>query len=224
MTNKWIKNDSGSSKTWGGQTISNGAYYQIQSQDEADKYGRDTIFFSAIDAGDALIASDNSGNTDFTDPTEGWKFLLGLLAYNVRTRGERSDISMKLCRNSKVTTSSNVTLEFKVPGTYGTDTGREIEGGFACFGTPAPGDYISEINVIDKDNVTGLGANTILKTWHDSDITNYQSKGIWLTTLTEIHSMGDWGLIPSGVYLQLKATKASGDDTLYISLVWGEPD
>lgn len=141
----------------------------------------------------------------------------------VQTRTERGDVSMKLCRISKATSSGSADVEIKVPGTYGTDPGRMIAGGSGCFGTGALGDYISEINVVDKDNVTGLGANTIVKKWHDEDVTSYQSKGMYLMPgLNLIDSMGDWGELPAGLYLQIKVNKASGDDTFYLNIIWGE--
>lgn len=168
---------------------------------------------------ECILPQDGTSETEFENDYKA----NGNKPNTTRTRSERADISMKLCRNSAATSSGVATVEFKVPGTFGTDKGREIEGGYAYFGTDAPGDYIHEINVVDKDNKLGYGAGVTIKKWHDDDVTSYQSSGIWVPKFTTIHAMGDWGSLPSGLYLQIKGTKASGEDTLYVSILWGEP-
>jgi hypothetical protein len=63
---KWIKNDSGSSKTYMGQVIADQTYYEIQSHEE-NSWAHDSALLIDIATSDAIVAKDDSGTTNFTD-------------------------------------------------------------------------------------------------------------------------------------------------------------
>ena len=63
---KWIKNNSGTQSTYGGQDITNGAYYQIQSHQEIS-WANNSALLTDIASGDAIVAKDDSGNNDIAD-------------------------------------------------------------------------------------------------------------------------------------------------------------
>lgn len=145
----------------------------------------------------------------------------------VRTRMERNDISMRLCRAKADTSSGTATVTFRVPGTAGNLKSREIEGGMASFGSRCIGDYIETIKVKDTLNLFGYGAGFVLKEWSDEAITNFQDGGLWLRddAWTEIHAMGDWGELPAQVDLEIVVKKKAGEaeDTAYVDIIWGVP-
>ena len=68
-----VKNNTDSARTWCGQTIEAGAYYEIQAI-EALKWAADADVFASVGDADLLV---NDGTTDFTDPVAGWNWLIG---------------------------------------------------------------------------------------------------------------------------------------------------
>lgn len=176
------------------------------------------VFKDSLSTGDETtldsVVSAHTGAESPEDPTP------------VRSRSERSDISMRLCCNSGTCDSNgDVTIEFKVPGTFGSDVGREVAGGIAFWNVPTAADQITNIDVVDKDNVTGAGAGTVIKSWTDSTQSGYQKAG-WYVPLNgplQLHSLGDWGVLPAGLYLRIKAVGVPTTGSLYINIMWGEP-
>ena len=63
---KWIKNDSGSSKTWVGQVVADQLYYEIQAS-ESFSWANNSLLLTDIASGDAVVAKDDSGDTDIVD-------------------------------------------------------------------------------------------------------------------------------------------------------------
>lgn len=221
---KWIYNNTQSLKTYEGQNIPLNSYYNIQKIEES-RFANSSTLIIDIASSDAIISTTNDSTGHISDVNRAVDFLKDNLPREVQTRTERSDVSMKLCRHKVTTTSNTGTLKIKVPGTFGSSPGRLIAGGFAFFGNGVAGDYVDEINVVDDDNNLGAGAGYIVKSWHDDDVTSYQSSGLWLCPGENIiQSMGDWGEIPAGLYLEIKVVKKAGesDDTFYVTIIWGE--
>lgn len=73
----WIKNASGGSKVYLGQTIANAAYYQIQPQ-ELVNWQNDSTLITDIGNSDAVVAKDDSGSNDISDVNEGINYLKGI--------------------------------------------------------------------------------------------------------------------------------------------------
>lgn len=67
---KYIKNTTNGNKTWVGQLVSSGDYYEIQSHEEA-QWANDSTLLTDIGSGDAVVAKDDSGTTDITDVATG---------------------------------------------------------------------------------------------------------------------------------------------------------
>jgi len=82
----YIKNDTGGTKTWVGQQILAGAYYQIQTS-EHNQWENDSTLLIAIGNGDAVVAEDSSGNKDFSDIADGINFLKGITVEIKRNLG-----------------------------------------------------------------------------------------------------------------------------------------
>jgi hypothetical protein len=71
---KFIKNTSGGSKTWVGQEVANNGYYEIQST-EISSWQNNSILITDIGNSDAVVAKDDSGNTDIADVSDGLNYL-----------------------------------------------------------------------------------------------------------------------------------------------------
>jgi len=74
---KWIKNNSGSNSTYAiGQVIADTAYFEIPTLDEF-LWANDSTLLSDIGSGAAIVAKDDSGNTDIADVNEAINYLKG---------------------------------------------------------------------------------------------------------------------------------------------------
>lgn len=82
---KWIKNTTVGDKTWVGQLVSAGTYYQIQSQEEA-LWANNSVLLTDIASGDALVAKDDSGNNNITDVTSAINYLKDIQVTDVDGR------------------------------------------------------------------------------------------------------------------------------------------
>ena len=68
-----VKNTTGSTGTWVGQQIADGAYYQLQAH-EFIRWAHVTSVFDSVAAGDLVV---NDGNNDFTNHVLGWNWITG---------------------------------------------------------------------------------------------------------------------------------------------------
>jgi hypothetical protein len=66
---KWIKNNTAGDKTWVGQLVPAATYYEIQSNEEV-LWAHNSSLIIDISNGDAIVAKDDSGNTNIIDISE----------------------------------------------------------------------------------------------------------------------------------------------------------
>ncbi len=71
-----VKNDSGSTDTWVGQQIADGAYYELQAT-EYIPWSADSKVFDDIGAGNLIVNKGAEPGDDITDTVRGWKWLAG---------------------------------------------------------------------------------------------------------------------------------------------------
>ncbi len=71
-----VKNDSGSTDTWVGQQIADGAYYELQAT-EIVPWSADTKVFDDIGTGNLVVNKGAEPGDDITDVVKGWKWLAG---------------------------------------------------------------------------------------------------------------------------------------------------
>lgn len=76
---KKIKNNTAGKKTWLGQELDAGSYYEIQIDEELF-WMHNTILDSDINSGDAIV---NDGESDLTDPADGLIHLKAISATHV---------------------------------------------------------------------------------------------------------------------------------------------
>jgi hypothetical protein len=83
---KWIKNNSGGDKTWVGQLITNGSYYEIQDIEE-NAWRSNSQLLTDIGNSIAIVAKDNSGSNDITDVNLAINYLKGILPNPIGLQG-----------------------------------------------------------------------------------------------------------------------------------------
>ena len=99
MSVKKIKNDTGSTKTYLGQDILAGAYYQIQAVEEIS-WSSHSALLTDIGSGDAVV---NDGSVDITDVNDAIDFLKG----NLPTKVEQvHDVNASLEAETAFTTTT----------------------------------------------------------------------------------------------------------------------
>jgi hypothetical protein len=220
-----FKNNKQTSDIWCGVEIQPSDYYEISSI-ELLKWQTDSKVLSDIGSGDGII---NNGTSDIEDVNSAIDYLKNLQPRPVITQFERTDIVLKICcNNSTFDVNGEATLNFQVPGTPGTADGRYVAGGYAFTDVMGFGDKVEEINVIDIDDILGYGANAVLQTYHETDLSDsYKGWYFWPSPQAggeiEIDPMGYYGFLPSGLYLQIKfkKTEASGATKVFCNTWWG---
>ena len=211
-----IRNTDVVSHTWSGQVIVASGFYDIPTA-EVNGFADSGKVFTAVASGQAVISD---GTTDFTDPTEGWKFLIGGLPTEVTTQLEKSDITLKMACGKVVSDASGLAkLDIKVQGTPGTEDGRFVQGGTAWFLNHHPDDRF-KVLIIDVDNIMGYGAGFQVGSYCEMGA----NSGFYAepSGMVSVKSMGFFGFIPSGLYMRMEAQCGDGTiDTLYMNVVWG---
>jgi hypothetical protein len=145
----------------------------------------------------------------------------------VTTQFELNDKDLKLASGeAAVDGSGNAVLNFKVPGTYANGDGRWLTSGTAWFDSPNAHDTVTEINIIDTDNVLGYGANTVVKTYHDNEMPSDQTG--WripnIIGFAKVETLAGYGFVPAEFTIQIKAKKGAGITSGYffVNLEWGK--
>lgn len=168
-------------KNLNNQYVDNGRTYELYGPD-----ANDLTWHTSILKTDPA----NADQTDFEDNHEAnFNFAVGNRAYPFST----SDFDFQgngVLATATKTTTTDIDLVVPSPGMY-------VNGGEVYAKDAVIGDYIV-CQVIDKDNVLGYGANTVLKQW----ITKWY---IIPDTKMEL-STPYAGFIPAGVYMRTKYT------------------
>lgn len=199
---KVIKNISGVEKVWGGQTIAHNASYTCQNQDEANKFALDDSFISSLASSGAEVYSDSS---KISSSASALAYLLGELrdtdgALLVRPRAFSNTDGFRFRGASftgSVATNTTTDIDYKLTAE------RYINGGRLLVDNIGNDDKVT-FQVVDKDNVLGYGAGTVL----DEFIKDY-----YIPTSGNLEVRLDYpAKIAANLYLRLKytSTHASG--------------
>lgn len=127
-----------------------------------------------------------------------------------RTQGrfERDDIVLKLARCAGTADlSGDLVISLVVPGDAGEIT-RYTAGGYAYVETYAWTDALTKVEVVDVDNVFGLGAGTVLKTYHDTEVDTVNQGWFFERSYgaegnVDLEPMGWYGEFRGGLTLRL---------------------
>jgi hypothetical protein len=154
---KWIKNDSGGSKTYLGQQIADGAYYQV-TKTEDGLWANDNTLIVDIANGDAIVAKDDSGNNDITDINKGINHMKDLGVVKMQQALAEDGVTDRPYgwASFTCTKTTTTTKNLKV-----TESGLYMNGGLMYTENHVIGDYVC-VKVVDVDNVLGYGADTVL--------------------------------------------------------------
>jgi hypothetical protein len=154
----------------------------------------------------------------------------------VTTQYELNDKDLHIaCMSGDVDTGTGIAIsQIVIPGTPGSTDGRWVAGGEAFFDHADVKDRVIAIDVVDVDNLLGLGAGTVVKTYHDEEVAE-ENRGWYIGVdqfdatgnagIIEIEPMGYYGFIPAGLYLRITAKKdpANKTGTFRINIAWGKP-
>jgi len=226
---KWIKNNSGSTSTYKGQDIADGAYYEIQSHQELI-WANNSTLLTDIANGDAIVAKDDSGSKDIADVNEAINYLKGILPTEVTTQKEKDNITLKLASKSVNvdTETGEALIEIKVPGIYANSEGRYLESGEAWFDVHHTGDKIVAVEIVDKDNILGYGAGVVVKKYHD-DEADASEQGWRMNPNSpsiKVEALGGYGFAPGELYMRIKGQKSTGNysGVMSINIKWGKTE
>lgn len=168
---KFIKNTSGASKTWVGQTVANTTYYEIQPIEEM-AWANNSTLLTDIAAGDATVAKDDTGNTDITDVAEAINHLKdenpvtidATSPVHTYALAEAHTLRARLIGiiNQTVTKDQTSTLDWAIPNTVylGTNKQSYMDGIHYYAKDAEVGDKMT-FQVVDKDGLV-YPANTVL--------------------------------------------------------------
>jgi hypothetical protein len=93
----WIKNTTDSDKIWSGQVVHAGEYYDIK-EIEVVKWSENVVVLTDIVSGDAVIATDNTGNGDIANINDAINYLKGT---KIHTNSQQYPFSNKTLPDGK---------------------------------------------------------------------------------------------------------------------------
>lgn len=128
--------------------------------------------------------------------------------------------------------SGDCVIEVLVPGTFDPlNPSRLIAEAYIVEDVFGWGDRLTEVNIVDLDNILGAGAGYVVETYHDAEMPS-SSQG-WRFYPTEqsmgeieVEPVGGFGRIPGGLYIQAKFKRATGNTATKIiaDIWWGAKD
>lgn len=160
MLVKKIKNNTAGTKTYIGQDIAAGAYYQIQANEEI-AWVNDATLLADIGKGDAIV---NDGAADLTDVAAGINWLKNNQIQRIQNVVSQDAVTDRPYGWPKVTATKNSTTThyFKVA-----EAGLFLRGGMLHTKDQVIGDYI-DVKIVDKDAVyypAGTVLDDYMKGW-----------------------------------------------------------
>lgn len=132
------------------------------------------------------------------------------------------DVTLKMVKCDGATVNGKAMTQFKVP-----PAGRYITGGAVFFKNPTAGDWATAF-VIDKDNILGYGANTVVGSFTEFEVdpnTN-KFKGWFIPPNAGellVEQMIGLDFLLGGLYLEIDGYKADPNDSdmMYVNVKWG---
>lgn len=221
---KKAKNATANARTWEGQEIASGAYYEL-SVSEYSRWANSSDVIASVCLGDLVM---NDGAKDITLVVDAVSFLRDDMPKEVITQFEKDDKTLKICSGvASVGGDSKATIMIRVPGTPGTGQGRFISAGEAWFSAQHEDDLV-EAWIIDVDNILGYGAGFQVGSYTDDEAAEGQ-KGWRIPAIrgtVRVEAIGGYGFILSGLYIKIAGTKGGGITTgkLFTNLEWGKAD
>lgn len=217
----FVKNISGGVFTLMGKEFTVDESWQLPDNLRSE-WANDSSVIVAIAAGNVIL---NDGASDISDIAKQISYIKNGLPSEVTTQFEKNDKTLKMCSAACDFDANGVALmSIKVPGTYGTDV-RFISGGELWTSDQHKDDRVLEVSIVDVDNILGYGANTVIQTYHDTDVPEAQQG--WRIPFkrgqVDAETIGGYGVIPAELYLSIKVITGHGNatGTAYVNIEWG---
>lgn len=224
---RYFKNKSGATKSYFGIEFANNEIKQIPDG-KIQGFSIDADVLSDLATGDAVMSQDGTSeyNGSVADQIA---WLQDDLPVRVQTEFEDNSLIPKFIKGeASFGSGTTAVIDIKVPGTFPNET-RFIKDGFLMVDAWAPGCYLSKVQIIDIDNQTGAGANTILKSYIDDDAAA-SNRGWYLWPTgggvageIDIENAGGVGNLVAELYLRVEVTKPTagvGPANAYVNLFW----
>lgn len=116
------------------------------------------------------------------------------------------------------------TVFIKVPGVFANGDVRLFVTGSVFFDTPGVGDKIIDFSIVDVDNVTGMGANTVLANFTEAANMDSSNQGWFIPPiigLLSTQTITSYNIIKSGLYIKITGKKGIGIlGTFYVNISW----
>lgn len=207
---KWIFNDSGTEKTYLGQTISNQAYYQIQAHEEVLWANNDALL-TDIGSGDAVVSTTNAigGHLGVAD---GINHLKDIVAGPTDISGVKEPNGMRArlvgIIDGTVTAGTTADLDWAMPQLqYPSGTNRtSYFDGIEYYTDGAVGDSC-DFQVVDVDGIA-YPAGTVLEEF---------GTGVYLLPNVLQDIILYKAKIVPGMYLRLKYTSTGVSDVKVVA-------
>jgi hypothetical protein len=186
------------------------------------EWASDDSVIAAIMAASIVL---NNGAEDIDGLSNQIDYLKSATPPEVTTQFEKNDKTLKMCSAAQdFDENGDAVMTIKVPGTYG-DNVRFISGGELWVSDQHKDDRVLEVAVVDVDNVLGYGVNTVIQTYHDTDVPEEQMgwRIPYKRGQVDAETIGGYGVIPSELYLVIKVKSGHGNatGTAYVNIEWG---
>jgi hypothetical protein len=104
-----VKNTTNTNKTWQGQLVASGTYFEIPALD-IPAWASDPKVFGSVSSGTLLV---NDGTIDFTDSLQGWKWLEGVqLDVAIKEERHTTDGKLRVLSSHKPTSAGTTYYNF----------------------------------------------------------------------------------------------------------------
>ncbi len=153
-------------------------------------------------------------------------YLKNFSASNVTTAYEKTNVVAKFCSiEGTCDANGDLVLQIEVPGTLG-QTGRLAAGGYTFTDSWVKGDRVKKIELVDVNNIFGLGAGVILESYHDESVTEANMGWRFYPAPTnsgevEIDPLGYYGQIPAGLFLRITYKFNRANVWCAANIFWG---
>lgn len=208
---KYIKNTTGSTKTWVGQEVGAGSYHQIAATEYA-LWASNALVIADVGAGNALLATANDGTGDITDAGKGLDFL-------------RDELTPRQVTSAGVVEPNNYRARMRGLGSWTIPNGTTYDCDYqmqqlAWLGTNKKS-YFDGVQYYAKDAVVG---DSVKFQVVDKD-------GLVYPAGTVLEEFGDsWYVMPDqsidirlfksaivpGMYIRIKYTSTGGTDVKFV--------
>lgn len=205
---KWIKNNSGITKTWLGQQINNQAYYQIQSIEEI-AWANDSELLTDIANGNAIVAKDDSGSNNITNVNDAINYLKDNLPKEVSLSEVAIEANRLQSMDNRVPNGYSLYIcgesDDIINGVYG-------NGDLLQFDSSNKTRYFQLLN-----HYYAIGARA---TWKNCDLSNYFNATLVAPATTGLTNVtGDFDKVNLGGSLNLIKPVTAGTGAWNMSLV-----